>query len=161
MSRRWNIAQLKCRAIEMSRRWEIAQLKCRSTGRSRSWNVAQMDVAQMGYRARKKSRKWHFPFTHISPYSRCVEISTYARLFHGSLLYDIYCSMLNKPGQFSYCLITIIVVISHRQELLPSMHEVFFPYISCFGGWIGQDMRSLNVILALVEIIPAQDFSWR
>jgi len=45
MSRNWNVAQLGGRAIEMSRKE----------------NVAQMDVAQMGCRGRKKSRKWHFP----------------------------------------------------------------------------------------------------
>jgi len=47
MSRRWDIAQLEFRAIEMSSNWNVAQLKGRATGRSHNLNVAQINVAQM------------------------------------------------------------------------------------------------------------------
>jgi len=76
LSRSWNVAQRGCLADGMSRSLNAAQFKCRATGISRSWNVAQMgchaiemsrnckvaqmDVAQMGCRTRRKSRKWHF-----------------------------------------------------------------------------------------------------
>ena len=56
MSRRWDITQLKCRAIEMSSRWDVAQLGGREIEMARIKNVAQMDVAQMGCRADGMSR---------------------------------------------------------------------------------------------------------
>jgi len=61
MSRNWSVAQLGCRADGMTHNWNIAQLERRATGRSRNWNVAQIKCRSNGCRARKKSRKWHFP----------------------------------------------------------------------------------------------------
>jgi len=45
----------------MSHNWNVAQLGGRKIEMARKQNVAQMDVTQMECRARKKSRKWHFP----------------------------------------------------------------------------------------------------
>jgi len=61
MSRKWNIAHLGCRATEMSRNWNVTQLGGRAIEMSRNWNVAQIKCRSNGCRARKKSRKWHFP----------------------------------------------------------------------------------------------------
>jgi len=45
MSRSWDVAQLKCRAIRTSRNWEFAQLKCRANKMSLKWMSRRWDVA--------------------------------------------------------------------------------------------------------------------
>jgi len=57
MSRKWDIAQMGCRAAGMSRNWDVAKLKCRASEKSCKWDVARMGYRANGCRPDRISRK--------------------------------------------------------------------------------------------------------